>query len=348
MLCLYAMNFTSKLLFWYQQNRRELPWRNTQDPYVVWLSEVILQQTRVNQGLAYFEAFVKTFPTVFDLAAAEEETVLKLWQGLGYYSRARNLHHTAQAVVENFNGKFPESYQQLLKLKGVGDYTASAIASICFNEPQPVVDGNVYRVLSRVFGIETPIDTTTGQKAFKTQAKKLIDESQPGEFNQALMEFGATHCTPQKPACESCPFQSNCVAFQLQKVDRLPIKNGKTKIQTRYFNYLVVVSSDEKTLLEKRTEGIWKNLYQFPLIEKETLTHIQKKEVMECFPNLEIDSLVLYNENPIIHKLSHRHLHIQFWVVYTAPLNGEGIAVDRLKKFPVPVVIHNFIESFSF
>lgn len=342
------MNFTSELIFWYKLNKRELPWRNRNDPYAIWLSEVILQQTRIDQGLAYYESFIENFPTVFDLAQAEEETVLKLWQGLGYYSRARNLHHTAKVIVENFNGIFPDSHKDLLKLKGVGDYTASAIASICFEEPQAVVDGNVFRVLSRVFGIETPIDTSAGQKEFKKLALELIDVRQPGEFNQALMEFGATHCTPKKPKCTSCPFQKNCMAFQLGKVNNLPIKRGKTKVQNRYFNYLVVVAADEKTYLEKRTHGIWRNLYQFPLIEKKTVAIITLQEIEKHFSDLKIESVSLFNEKPLIHKLSHRNLHIQFWVVYTTALKTEGIPVNKINDYPVPVVIQNFIESFVF
>lgn len=342
------MNFTSKLISWYKQNKRELPWRNRKDPYAIWLSEVIMQQTRIDQGLAYYEAFIKNFPSVFDLAKAEEETVLKLWQGLGYYSRARNLHHTAKVIVEDFNGIFPESHRKLLKLKGIGDYTASAIVSICHDEPQPVVDGNVFRVLSRVFGIKTPIDTSAGQKEFKALALELIDPNHPGEFNQALMEFGATHCTPKKPKCEACPFQKKCVAFQIGKVDKLPVKKGKTKVQNRYYNYLVVVSADEKTFLEKRTNGIWKNLYQFPLIEKVEVTPISFYEVEKHFPNYKIESVTLYNATPVIHKLSHRNLFVQFWVVYASALGAEGIPINKINDYPVPVVIQNFIESFSF
>jgi A/G-specific adenine glycosylase len=342
------MNFTSKLISWYKQNKRELPWRSRKDPYAIWLSEIILQQTRIDQGLAYYEAFIENFPTVFDLAKAEEQTVLKLWQGLGYYSRARNLHHTSKVVVEELNGIFPESHRELLRLKGIGDYTASAISSICHNEPQPVVDGNVFRVLSRVFGIETPIDTSAGQKEFKALAQELIDIKQPGEFNQALMEFGAIHCTPKKPQCEICTFQKKCVAFQLEKVDKLPVKKGKTKVQNRYYNYLVVVSADEKTFLEKRTIGIWKNLYQFPLIEKEAVSSVSIIEVEKLFPVQKIESVTLYNDKPVIHKLSHRNLYVQFWVVYASALEAEGIPVNKINDYPVPVVIQNFIESFTF
>ncbi len=343
------MSFTSKLIDWYQTNKRELPWRERKDPYAIWLSEIILQQTRIEQGLKYYEAFIKTYPTVFDLAKAEEEDVLKLWQGLGYYSRARNLHHTAIFIVENLKGVFPENHSGLMKLKGVGDYTASAISSICYNEPQAVVDGNVYRVLSRVFGIFTTINSSQGAKEFKTLAQKLIDTERPGEFNQALMEFGSTHCKPQNPDCESCVFSSTCVAFKEGLLKLLPVKTGKTKVRKRYFNYLVLVSGDEKTLLEKRTEkGIWKNLYQFPLIEKDTSSKITLDDVKKCFSEIEIDSVTIHKETPLIHKLSHQHLEIHFWVVSTPALGESGIPISKIHELPVPIVIHNFIVDFSF
>lgn len=343
------MSFSTKLINWYQSNKRELPWRARKDPYAIWLSEIILQQTRIEQGLKYYEAFIKTYPTVFDLAKAEEEEVLKLWQGLGYYSRARNLHHTAITVVENHKGVFPENHSGLLKLKGIGDYTASAISSICYNEPQAVVDGNVYRVLSRVFGIFTPINLSQGAKEFKTLAQNLIDTKRPGEFNQGLMEFGATHCKPQNPDCKSCVFSTSCVAFKKGLVKQLPVKAGKTKVRKRYFNYLVLVSDDDKTILEKRTEkGIWKNLYQFPLIEKEDSSKITLEDVKKHFSEIEIDSVTLYNETPLTHKLSHQHLQIQFWVVSTPALGESGLPISKINALPVPIVIHNFIVDFSF
>lgn len=342
------MNFSKQLIDWYQTNKRELPWRKTTNPYAIWLSEIILQQTRINQGLSYFERFIETFPTIVDLAKSDEETVLKLWQGLGYYSRARNLHHTAKVVVEQFNGVFPDTYNELIKLKGVGDYTASAIASICFKEAQAVVDGNVFRVLSRVQGIHTPINSTSGAKEFKELAQNLIDPTQPGEYNQALMEFGAVHCKPQKPLCTSCIFQEKCVAFNQGIVGQLPVKTSKVKVRKRYFNYLVVVSANQKTLLEKRTQnGIWKNLYQFPLIEKDKNSMLKPDEVKSVFDEIKIESLTLFNESPIHHKLSHQHLHIRFWILYTDEIS-KGYPISEIEKYPVPIVIHNFIERFSF
>ena len=230
-----------------------MPWRNTIDPYHIWLSEIILQQTRVAQGLPYYERFIATFPTVQDLAAASQEEVLKLWQGLGYYSRGRNLHETAQYITQELGGKFPGTYKELLKLKGVGDYTASAIASISFNEVSAVVDGNVYRVLSRVYGIETAINSTAGQKEFKQLAQELIDTKQPATFNQAIMEFGAIQCKPQNPYCLHCIFQEQCVAFRTNKIAVLPVKLKKTKVKKRFLNYLVFISLDQKTIVHQRT-----------------------------------------------------------------------------------------------
>ena len=262
------MNFSKILTNWYSVNKREFPWRDTKDPYYIWLSEIIMQQTQTKQGLPYYEAFVGTYPTIFDLANAPESEVLKLWQGLGYYSRARNLLFTADYVVNELYGIFPTTYKELIKLKGVGDYTASAIASICFDEVTAVVDGNVYRVLSRYFGIDTPINSTEGIKEFKTLATSLIDKKNPGDYNQALMEFGAIQCKPQNPDCMVCPFNPSCVALQKGLVNMLPVKLKKTKVTTKYYNFVVLLSSDKRTLFEKRTsKGIWQNLYQFPLLE---------------------------------------------------------------------------------
>src|SRR5690606_4230898 len=243
------MIFSKILNHWYSSNKRELPWRQTTNPYAIWLSEIILQQTQVIQGLPYYESFLKEFPTVFSLANAEESKVLKLWQGLGYYSRARNLHAAAKHIVNQYDGVFPNNYKTLLTLKGVGDYTASAIASICFNEPTAVVDGNVYRVLSRYFGIDTPINSTKGIKAFKMLATSVMDAKNPSEYNQAIMEFGAIQCKPKNPDCKICPLHRSCAALEKKFVNVLPVKLNKTKVNTKYFNFLVVLSSDHKTLL---------------------------------------------------------------------------------------------------
>src|SRR5690554_1507712 len=254
----FSMDFSSVLIQWYLEHKRPLPWRETKNPYYVWLSEIILQQTRVEQGLPYYKKFVEAFPEIEDLASASQHEVLKLWQGLGYYSRARNLHDSAKYVVFKLAGRFPQNYRELLELKGVGDYTASAVASICYGEPQAVVDGNVFRVLSRIFGIDTPINTGAGKRQFRSLAQELMDPSHPSDFNQGMMEFGAVQCKPQQPLCESCPFAKRCVAFNQGKINDLPVKLRKGSVRVRHFNYLVFVSKKGETLLRQRTQkGIW-------------------------------------------------------------------------------------------
>ncbi|MDH3323385.1 MAG: A/G-specific adenine glycosylase [Flavobacteriaceae bacterium] len=346
------MIFSKILNHWYSNNKRELPWRQTNNPYFIWLSEIILQQTQVNQGLPYYLSFIEEFPTVFDLAKAEESKVLKLWQGLGYYSRARNLHVTAKYIVEVLNGQFPDNYEDLLKLKGVGDYTASAIASICFNEATAVVDGNVYRVLSRYFGIDTPINASKGAKEYKKLAQELIDEKDPAAFNQAIMEFGAVQCKPQNPFCESCPFQTSCVAFEKKIINQLPVKNKPIKASKKHFNFLVILSKDQKTILEKRKgKGIWQNLYQFPLIEsKNALFHKDMMVVLKDIKFLKEEpfEVSLYNDTVIIHKLSHQHLYTKFWIITINEIKQEGISVNEIHNYPVPVLIGNFIDDFNF
>ena len=330
-----------------------MPWRNTTHPYHIWLSEIILQQTRVAQGLPYYIAFTEAFPTVQDLAQATEEEVLKLWQGLGYYSRGRNLHASAKMIVEEMDGVFPNTYEEIKKLKGVGDYTASAIASICFNEPTAVVDGNVYRVLSRVYGIDTPINSTAGVKEFKALAQELIDENRPADFNQAIMEFGAIQCKPQNPYCLHCIYNDNCVALQQNKVSELPVKLKKTKVKHKYFHYLYIKDKQEQTIIKQRTgKGIWQGLYEFPVIEE--LAALQEgeedrfRESVKNHPLLQdlvINDINSYNDTPIVHKLSHQHLHTTFWIVTVDEITDNATPVNRITELPVPVLIGNFIEK---
>lgn len=344
------MSFSKNLIHWYSVNKRNLPWRETTNPYFIWLSEIILQQTQVKQGLPYYEAFISNFPTVFDLAKADESEVLKLWQGLGYYSRARNLHFTAKYVVNALDGNFPNTYKGLLQLKGVGDYTASAIASICFNEATAVVDGNVYRVLARFFGIDTPINSTNGIKAFKALAQELIDTKDPATFNQAIMEFGATQCRPKNPDCMFCPFRDSCVAYNKGTIDELPVKLKKLKVKQRYFNFLVFLTEDKQTLLEKREgKGIWQNLYQFPLVETEQiLKYDDFLKVAKEHPLLKNNQFELrqYNDTPKVHKLSHQHLNTTFWIV-TINTIENGIPIETITDYPVPILIGKFIEGFE-
>ena len=287
--------------------------------------------------MPYYQAFVTEYPTVENLANASEEQVLKLWQGLGYYSRARNLHATAKYVSNELNGVFPISYKELIKLKGIGDYTASAIASICFNEATAVVDGNVYRALARYFGIFTPINTSLGIKEFKNLAQQLIDVDNPGNHNQALMEFGARQCKPQNPNCDICIFNDSCVALQQKNISILPVKLKKTKVKNIYFNYIVLISKNKKTFLQKRIgKGIWQNLYEFPLIETEKDFNISELNSLHIFQDIsrkfEIKSLVLYNELPILHKLSHRNIYTRFWIAETSTSHcGCALAQTRCR-----------------
>jgi len=349
------MSFSGKILEWYHQNKRTLPWRETLDPYRIWLSEIILQQTRVAQGTPYYLRFLETFPTVGHLASASEEEVLKLWQGLGYYSRARNLHASAKMVVNDYSGEFPNNYKELLKLKGVGDYTASAISSICFNEAQAVVDGNVYRVLARYFGVDLPINSSEGIKYFKTLAQEVMHTKDIRNYNQGIMEFGAMQCTPQKPYCLHCPLSDSCVALQKGRVDQLPVKLKKTKVRNRYFNYLIPIYKDINgnlftSLKQREGKGIWQNLWEFPLLESKTVLElndltIRYKEVLKIDEPVE---LIEYNESIIVHKLSHQHLHTKFWIVNTNYDFANMVPVEKVTEFPVPVLIADFIKAFKF
>ena len=262
------MNFAATLLQWFKNNGRSLPWRETNDPYAIWLSEIILQQTRIAQGMSYWERFIAQWPTVNDLAAATEDEVLKAWQGLGYYSRARNLHTAARQVVEL--GGFPQTFKELKTLKGVGDYTATAIASIAFGEPVAVVDGNVYRVLSRYYGIETPIDSTEGKKEFQALAQSLLPINEPADYNEAIMDFGATQCTPNSPHCSACPLCETCIAFREQRINELPVKSKKVKQRERHFTYLYIEYEGKIAIHQRGAGDIWQGLWEFP--QEEHLT----------------------------------------------------------------------------
>ena len=340
---------------WYYINKRDLPWRDTTDPYLIWISEVILQQTRVNQGLEYYKCFVERFPTVKELSKAEEDEVLKYWQGLGYYSRARNLHKAAKQISENFNDVFPVNYADVRNLAGIGDYTAAAITSLAHNQPYAVVDGNVYRVLSRLFGIFTPIDSGNGKKEFAELAQNLLSKSEPALHNQALMEFGALQCVPASPDCQNCPLQSVCQAFATNKVSDLPIKQHKTKTSIRYFNYLFI-KHKEITYLQKRTaKDVWQNLYEFPLIEADKLCDLE-----ELTENTEFKSLfsgikelkIIKTTNPIKHVLSHRVIIAQFVSVSISESNNQlekyiNVQLTEIYKYAVSRLMELFLEKLS-
>ena len=341
------MEFSNTLIQWYLNNKRDLPWRKTVDPYLIWLSEIILQQTKVAQGLPYFIKFAQEFPTVFDLANADEERVLKLWQGLGYYSRARNLHTTAQFIVQYNNSEFPKSYDGLLKLKGIGTYTAAAIASFAFNEDVSVLDGNVYRVLARYFDIETDISSSVAKKEFTLLANTLLPKGNAAIFNQAIMEFGALQCIPKNPVCNVCIFNENCGALKNKKVELLPIKLKKTKVSVRFLNYILFEDENKKVLLSKRTQkGIWHNLYEFPLIETNSLnieTEIVTLIKEQSFVSNKVADIIKLNTEPIQHKLSHQLLNISFWKLSVKGALENGISKEEAFKKPFPIVIHNFI-----
>ncbi|MBT8293581.1 MAG: A/G-specific adenine glycosylase [Eudoraea sp.] len=342
------MTFSKKILQWYSENKRSLPWRKTIDPYHIWLSEIMLQQTRVAQGKPYYIKFIKHYPTVYDLANASEEEVLKLWQGLGYYSRARNLHFTSKKIVEEYNGQFPDTYEELMQLKGVGDYTASAIASISFNQPEPVVDGNVYRVLSRYFGIDIPINSSKGIAYFKNLARELLNHENIREYNQGIMEFGAIQCAPKKPLCLSCPLNETCIAYQTNSIDKYPAKLKKAKIKKRFFNYLVVLDNNGNTHLIKRSgQDIWRNLYEFPLLEtkQEVSLNVVKQRLPEILTLQEPHLVYESSDKTVVHKLSHQHLYTKFWIVKTEDRLPNGLSAKELEKYPVPVLIEEFIKT---
>jgi A/G-specific adenine glycosylase len=341
------MRFSNQLIQWYLQNKRDLPWRNTSDPYVIWLSEIILQQTRVAQGLPYFEAFTKAFPTVFDLAGATEQEVLKLWQGLGYYSRARNLHYTAQVIVNEYNGFFPKRFIDLKKLKGVGDYTAAAIASFGFREVVPVVDGNVYRVLSRYFGIETDILSSKAKAEFFDLSKGLISVDQPDVYNQAIMEFGALYCVPQNPVCTDCFFRDSCVAFQQNKVKVLPVKIKKLKIKNRFLHYVIIKDALNNFNIKQRIgNGIWQNLYEFELIEAtkmESIIWVEQK--LKSRNEFIFNEFFQVNDAIIKHKLTHQNLSISFYLAKTISVEKHFITYDEVLTYPFPIVLVDFLNN---
>lgn len=343
--------WSAQLTHWYEINKRDLPWRQTKNPYFIWLSEIILQQTRVVQGLPYYERFVREFPTIQDLASSPLEQVLNCWQGLGYYSRARNLHLAAQQVVQSMQGKFPENYHDILKLKGVGPYTAAAIASFAFDLPHAVVDGNVYRVLSRHFGIHEPVDSVSGQRLYAELAQRLLNTAQPAQHNQAIMEFGAMQCTPVKPQCDTCIFKTSCVAFNRNEVDLLPVKVGKVKQTERFFNYLVFQVEGGTYLRERTEKDIWQNLWEFAMEESAAL--LVEKEIMLLLQqkfSLSAESLVIKRvSEPQRHILTHQRLLARFWLVqiFSNLQSKELIFVpyDQLGSKPLPRLIDKFIKT---
>lgn len=344
-------DFSKSIVKWYKKNHRELPWRSTCNPYYIWISEIILQQTRVDQGLSYYEKFIKEFPTVNDLADADEQRVLKIWQGLGYYSRARNLHFSAKEISTKFKGIFPKDYVKIRSLKGVGDYTAAAIASFCFGLPYAVVDGNVYRLLSRVFNISEPIDKTSSKKIFSELAKELLDEKDPGTHNQAMMELGATICKPADPLCNECPLSTICIANQKGIQLSLPVKAKKQKQKNRYLEYIVHHKKNSILLKKREEKDIWLNLFDFPSIEMNTQVDLpalaETNEWKRYFKRREIH--VKHVSKTYKHILSHQVIHARFWTIeHTGELNignAQYIALGELDQYPVPRLIDEYLKE---
>jgi len=345
------MDFSNKLIKWYQLNKRDLPWRNTTNAYHIWLSEIILQQTRVDQGLPYYLEFINTFPTIEKLASAKEDDILKLWQGLGYYSRAHNLHYTAKDIVTNSNGEFPNDYNKLLELKGVGNYTAAAIASFAFGLPYAVVDGNVIRLLSRVFGIDTPFDTTKGKKQFQQLAQQLLLEKKASVYNQAIMEFGALQCKPKSPNCSICPMQEFCVASQSIDVNSFPVRSKKVKVKERFLHFLMI-QTDNGICVGKRKSGIWKGLYEFPFLEfsenlsdsKVIKSDVWKKLFGEHNLEIKLDS------SNYIHKLTHQKIHAKFWKIKANKFSIKGyskVTLKALEKYPVSRLMEKYLKTIN-
>jgi A/G-specific adenine glycosylase len=344
--------FTRQLLDWhYHENNRSLPWKSEKDPYKIWLSEIILQQTRAEQGLPYYLRFTESFPTIKDLAAAKDEDVFRLWQGLGYYNRCKNLLASARFIANELNGHFPDSYEAILQLKGIGPYTAAAIASFAYGLPHAVVDGNVYRVLARYFGIETPYDSTEGKKQFQSLAQELLEGNQNADYNQAIMDLGATVCTPAAPACQQCPLSSDCTAFQKHIVSLLPVKNKKVTVRKRYFHYLLLHSEDEHLWISKREEkDIWQNLFQPFLIEHSA--SMEGTELRSLLPSALLgQSSQLIYEGTQKQRLTHQIIETKFFSMMVKrpeeinTVKGEWVKLNELKKFPFPKTIVSFLEK---
>jgi len=350
-------DFVTQLINWYRINKRDLPWRSTSDPYKIWLSEIMLQQTRVAQGLPYYLSFIAQFPTIFDLASASEESVLRLWQGLGYYSRARNLHSCAKTLVNDYEGVFPNTYEELLLMKGIGKYTAAAISSICFEEAKAVVDGNVFRVLSRVYGIENDIASSSGAKIFEKLANKIINKKSPSEYNQAIMEFGALQCVPKNPNCSDCPISLECYAFKNKAQSRLPVKLKKIKIRKRYFHYFVLRNKEQIYLNQRGPKDIWQGLYDFGLIESNSESSLD--EIMGKLPKEFISEIIVEEVSKIFkHLLTHQRIFATFYTMNVADdtsmsqvenfKNLKPYTIKQVKELPKPILINNFLEASIF
>ncbi len=346
--------FSNTLIHWYLANCRDLPWRHTRDPYLIWVSEIILQQTQVAQGLDYYHRFIAQFPDVQTLAAAPLDQILKAWQGLGYYSRARHLHASAQQIVQKFGGIFPKNHADVLSLVGVGRYTAAAICSFAYNQPYAAVDGNGYRVLARYFGLDTPIDTAAGQRQFFQLADEVLSPTQPALHNQALMEFGALHCTPTAPRCDDCPLAASCAALATNSVSTLPRKQGKTQVRNRYFNYIFPVS-DGKTLLHQRTAGdIWQGLYEFPLVEAAEDLAIEKIFSSDYFQKIIGNQPFTFTQTTPVRKhiLTHQRIFTRCLAVEIPKIDATNtdfiiVPTANLADYPMSRLMEKLLTDLS-
>ncbi|OWK69428.1 A/G-specific adenine glycosylase [Pedobacter sp. AJM] len=346
------MTFQTELINWYQNNKRDLPWRHTKDAYTIWLSEIILQQTRVEQGLPYFNRFLENFPTVTDFASASETKVLKLWQGLGYYSRGRNMHATAQSVVNNLNGIFPDRHDELIKLKGIGEYTAAAISSFSSGEARAVVDGNVFRVLARYFGISTPINSPAGKKEFYILANELLYQEDPATYNQAIMEFGAMQCKPKSPNCGVCPLNQTCFAFKHNQVSLLPVKLRKAAPKHRYINYFICENDHQVLVRERQSGDIWQHLFDFPSIETPEEVNLNNssfaEKVSDVFGMAASFTLLTSKKHILTHQIIHLHFFSLKNYIFNFSKQKElkWVSLTILDELPQPKVIHDFITEY--
>ncbi|MBY0243847.1 MAG: A/G-specific adenine glycosylase [Sphingobacteriaceae bacterium] len=344
------MEFQKELINWYLKNKRDLPWRNQKDAYVIWLSEIILQQTRVAQGLPYFEKFLAHFPTVVHFSSASEQEVLKLWQGLGYYSRGRNMLHTAKMVVEKHQGIFPIAYKDLILLKGIGDYTAAAISSFSNGEQKAVLDGNVFRVLARYFGISTAINSSLGKKEFSKLAQELILGQDAANYNQAIMEFGALQCKPVSPNCGQCVLATSCAAFSNQEVTNLPVKIKKAKSRERWFNYFFIENEGDILVHHRQKGDVWQHLYDFPLVETTNFWNVDGSDFNKKAAGLVGEKAILKPLHSVKHLLTHQTIYVQFFEVKDVQDKSNSflkISLDAFKLLPQPKVIHDFMSNYE-
>ncbi len=343
------MNTGKVLIDWYSKNKRDLPWRETRDPYLIWVSEIIMQQTRIRQGLPFYIKFTEQFPSVQKLAEATLDRVYLVWQGLGYYSRARNMHLTAQKIVSGYKGKFPESSAELLQLNGIGSYTAAAIASVCYNEKIPAIDGNVLRVISRLYNIENPVDKAMGKRMVSTISIDILGNNDPGSYNQAVMDLGALICTPTQPKCDKCPLADKCLALMQNTIANRPVKSSKTLQRPRYFVYLYFRNKENTIIMQRREGDIWNGLFEFPLWESEYPINPEefmgKNEIVSLTKGLTISGIEFHI--PKVHKLSHQLIYGLFIEIVSDKLptitNSKTISINKLGEYALPKIIENYL-----